>query len=51
MPAPVTRKQDLDPNYYPQSHVPKYGEDTPTHMDNIVALPAKTKEENKGEDT
>ena len=51
MPAPIVKKQDLDPNYYPPNYVPRYGEDVLTLVKNLVAPSTKTKEDNKGEDT
>ena len=45
-------KQALDPNYYHQNYVPKQEEDASILVNNLVAPPAKTKEEeDQGEDT
>ena len=44
-------KQAFVPDYHPQNYVPKQREDTPILMDNSVAPPTKTKEEeDQGED-
>ena len=51
MPAQRAKKKDLDSNDYPPNYMPKYADDAPTLVNNLVAPPTKTKEENKGEDT
>ena len=38
-------KQALDPNYFLPNCLPKQGEDAPTLVNNLIATPAKTKEE------
>ena len=40
-------KQALDPNYYPLNYMPKQGVDASILLNNLVALPAKTKEEDQ----
>ena len=45
-------KQTLHQDYYPPKYTSKQGEDAPTLVHNLVALPAKIKEEgDQGEDT
>ena len=51
MPIPIDNRQELQPNYYPSNYVPNSMDNTLILVDNVVAPPAKTKEENKGEAT
>ena len=56
MPAPIEKKHDLDPNYYPSNSVPNYEEDIPTPVNNLIPkATALTKGDNtrgdRGKDT
>ena len=50
MPAPTAKNQHLDPNYYLQTMC-QIWRGCPALVNNLVAPPTKTKEENKGENT
>ena len=45
MPAPIEKKQDLEPNYCPSNYVPNYKEDAPALTKDLVSEPTAREEE------